>query len=125
MYQNWYSKCMGISDPLRVVFYRSEAGNEPVREWLRGLPKEDRKTIGEDIKTVQLSWPLRMPLLRKIEGDLWEIRSTLRERVTRVIFTQYGSVIVLLHGFIKKSQKTPLKDVDLANKRNHELRGKP
>ena len=116
---------MGISDPLRVVFYRSEAGNEPVREWLKGLPKEDRRTIGENIKTVQFSWPLRMPLVRKLEGELWEIRSTLRERVARVIFTQYGSAIVLLHGFIKKSQKTPIKDLELARKRNHTLRGKP
>jgi phage-related protein len=116
---------MGISDPLRVVFYRSEAGNEPVREWLRGLSREDRKTIGEDIKTVQFSWPLRMPLVRKLEAELWEIRSTLRERVARVIFTQYGKRIVLLHGFIKKSQKTPLKELELAKKRNHTLRGKP
>ena len=116
---------MGISDPLRVVFYQSEAGNEPVREWLKGLPKEDRKTIGEDIKTVQLSWPLRMPLVRKLEGELWEIRSTLTERVARVIFTQYGNAIVLLHGFIKKSQKTPLKELELAKNRNHTLRGKP
>jgi len=110
---------------LRVVFYRSEAGNEPVREWLRGLTKEDRKTIGEDIKTVQLSWPLRMPLVRKLEGDLWEIRSTLRERAARVIFTQYGDTIVLLDGFIKKSQKTPLRELELAKKRNQKLRGKP
>ena len=110
---------------MRVVFYRSEAGNEPVREWLRGLTKEDRKTIGEDIKTVQLSWPLRMPLVRKLEGDLWEIRSTLRERAARVIFTQYGDTIVLLDGFIKKSQKTPLRELELAKKRNQKLRGKP
>jgi len=116
---------MGISDPSRVVFYRSEAGNEPVREWLKGLPKEERRTIGEDIKTVQFSWPLRMPLVRKLEGELWEIRSTLRERVARVIFTQYGNAIVLLHGFIKKSQKTRIKDLELAKKRNHKLRGKP
>ena len=116
---------MEIRGPLQVVFYRSEAGNEPVREWLKGLPKEDRRTIGEDIKTVQFSWPLRMPLLRKLEAELWEIKSSLRDKIARVVFTHYGSHIVLLHGFIKKSQKTPLRDLELAKRRNDKLRGKP
>jgi len=116
---------MEIRGPLQVVFYRSEAGNEPVREWLKGLPKEDRRTIGEDIKTVQFSWPLRMPLVRKLEAELWEIKSSLRDKSARVVFTHYGSHIVPLHGFIKKSQKTPLKDLELAKRRNDKLRGKP
>ena len=55
---------------LNVVFYKNEAGNEPVREWLKDLPKEDRQTIGEDIKTAQYGWPLGMPLIRKIERGL-------------------------------------------------------
>jgi len=66
-----------------------------------------------------------MPLVGKLEGELWEIRSTLSDRVARVIFTQYGNMIVLLHGFIKKSHKTPTKDLELAKKKNHKLRGKP
>jgi phage-related protein len=72
---------------LTVVFYRSEAGREPVREWLKGLPKEERKVIGIDLKTVQFGWPLGMPLVRKLEPGLWEVRSSLAGKIARVLFT--------------------------------------
>ena len=49
--------------PLEVVFYRTESGNEPVRAWLQGLNKQDKKTIGGDIKTVQYGWPIGMPVV--------------------------------------------------------------
>jgi hypothetical protein len=63
---------------LFVHFYRSETGSEPVREWLRELAVRDRKAIGDDIKTVELGWPIGMPLVRKMEADLWEVRIDLR-----------------------------------------------
>ena len=72
---------------LAVVFFRTNSGREPVREWLLGLSKEDKKVIGEDIKLVQFRWPLGMPLVRKLEPDLWEIRSRLGAgRIARVFF---------------------------------------
>lgn len=108
---------------LYVVFYRSERGDEPVRDWLKSLLPADRKTIGEDIKTMQFGWPLGMPLVRKLEPDLWEIRSRLENRIARVIFTVENDIMVLLHGFIKKSQKTPVSELALARKRNAKLRG--
>jgi phage-related protein len=92
---------------LTVVFYRTESGNEPVREWLKELSREDKRKIGEDIKTAQLGWPLGMPLIRKIQKDLWEVRTTLDSGLARVFFTVDGEYMILLHGFIKKSQKTP------------------
>lgn len=95
-----------ISFVLKVVFYRSESGNEPVREWLKELPREDRRQIGEDIKTVQIGWPLGMPLIRKIDKNLWEVRITLESGIARVFFMVDGDYMILLHGFIKKSQKT-------------------
>ncbi len=98
---------VAISLVLNVVFYRSESGNEPVREWLKELPRENRRRIGEDIKTVQLGWPLGMPLIRKINKDLWEVRTTLESGIARVFFTIDEDYMILLHGFIKKSQKTP------------------
>jgi hypothetical protein len=55
-----------ISFVLKVAFYQSEVGNEPVREWLKELPRDDKRLIGEDIKTVQLGWPLGMPLLSNL-----------------------------------------------------------
>jgi phage-related protein len=103
---------------LRVVFFRSELGREPVREWLLELDKDDRKIIGEDIKLVQFRWPLGMPLVRKLEPDLWEARSNLPgARIARVCFTVKAGEMALLHGFMKKTQKTPLRDLELARER--------
>ena len=103
---------------LKVVFFRSEAGREPVRDWLLELDREDRKAIGEDIKLVQFRWPLGMPLVRKVSTDLWEVRSRLSSgRIARVFFTIAGNEMALLHGFFKKSQKTPQRDLDIAGER--------
>ena len=103
---------------LPARFYRSDAGREPVREWLKGLDLEDRKAIGEDVKDVEFSWPIGMPLVRSLGQELWEVRSRLaRGRIARVIFCFDQGCMVLLHGFMKKSQKTPQQDIDLALRR--------
>ena len=107
---------------LRVVFYRSGAGREPVREWLRDLDQESKKAFGEDIKTVQYGWPLGMPLVRSLGGGLWEVRSQVRDGIGRILFLAEGHVMVLLHGFIKKTRKTPSQDLEIARKRVAELR---
>ncbi len=105
--------------PLPVLFFRTEAGNEPVREWLKGLPADERRVIGEDLKTVQFRWPLGMPLVRSMGNGIWEVRSRLRTRIARCLFCVSGDQIVLLHGFIKKTQKTPTEDKALALKRKN------
>lgn len=102
---------------LEVRFFKTDGGTEPVRDWLRELSATDRKRIGEDIKTVQFGWPLGMPLVRKMEKNLWEIRVHLDGRIARLLFTVISSKIVLLHGFIKKSQATPQPDLKLAKDR--------
>ena len=103
---------------LPARFYRSDSGREPVREWLQGLEREDRKVIGEDIKDVEFSWPIGMPLVRSIGHELWEVRSSLPAgRIARVLFCVTHGHMVLLHGFIKKTQKTPKAAIDLAIKR--------
>lgn len=106
---------------LNVVFYKTESGNEPVREWLKDMPKADRQAIGEDIKTAQYGWPLGMPLIRKIERGLWEVRSHIGAGIARVLFTVMDKTMILLHGFIKKSQKTPKTDLDTARRRLNNL----
>lgn len=108
---------------LRVVFYRTASGREPVRDWLRALDRESRRVIGNDIKTVQYGWPLGMPLVRSLGGGLWEVRSRLRDGIARTIFFAERNVMVLVHAFIKKSQKTPQEDLTLARRRAAELRG--
>ena len=109
------------NDPrMRVIFYRTMAGNEPVREWLKAQPSADRKIIGDDLKTAQYGWPLGMPLIRKLESGLWEVRCRLQGRIARVIFTVEDDTMVLLHGFIKKTAKTPKKELETALNRYHE-----
>jgi phage-related protein len=100
---------------LPARFYRSDNGREPVREWLKGLDPDDRRALGEDIKDVEFSWPIGMPLVRSLSRDLWEVRSTLPSgRIARVLFCVERGAMVLLHGFIKKTQKIPQRDIDLA-----------
>ncbi len=103
---------------LPASFYRSDSGREPVRDWLKGLEPEDRKAIGEDIKDVEFAWPIGMPLVRWLGRELWEVRSRLpRGGIARVLFCVDHGSMVLLHGFIKKTQKTPQRDIALALKR--------
>lgn len=107
---------------LEVVFYKTVSGNEPVRDWLLGLSRDDRRSVGFDIKTAQYGWPLGMPLIRKLEPGLWEVRSSLAAGIARVIFTVDEHLMVLLHGFVKKSQKTPAVDLKTARQRLADLR---
>ncbi len=102
---------------LDVRFFRTDAGKEPVREWLKDLPAIKRKTIGEDIKTVQFGWPLGMPLVRNLGGDIWEVRINLSNRIARILFALEGQNMLLLHAFIKKQQKTSGPELDLAKER--------
>jgi len=103
---------------LPARFYRSDSGREPLREWLKGLDLTDRRTLGEDIKDVEFSWPIGMPLVRSLGSELWEVRSNLvRGRIARVIFCVADGHMVLLHAFIKKTQRTPKADIDLAVRR--------
>lgn len=107
---------------LSVRFFISENGREPVRDFLKALEKEDRRTVGIDIKTVQYGWPLGMPLVRKMAVDLWEVRIRLQSSICRVLFTVVNQEMILLHAFIKKSQKTPQSDLATAKSRLAQLK---
>lgn len=117
MYLLWYTLDVIVKASLSVRFYLSGNGREPVREWLVKMGKPNKTVIGADIKTVQYGWPLGMPLVRKLDEGLWEVRSDIPGGIARVLFTVKGSVMVLLHGFVKKSQKTPASDLKLAKQR--------
>ena len=104
-------------------FSQGAGGSEPVREWLKSLPQADKTEIGKDILAVQFGWPLGLPLVDHVEGEIWEVRTKLTNRIARVLFVVNGSSMVLLHGFIKKSQKTPKPDLDLAKDRLKRLKG--
>ncbi len=143
MYQVWYTSSMGKKPKssagiyaqsgafgkqgkrVPAIFFQTEAGGEPLRDWLKGLPSsEDRKRIGEDIKTVEFGWPVGMPVCRPLGDGIYEVRTRLTEnRIARVLFyIDKKGRMVLLHGFIKKTQKTPAEDLELArsNKSKHQ-----
>jgi phage-related protein len=100
-----------------VRFFVQESGSEPVHEWLRSLSRGDQKRIGDDIRRVEFGWPIGMPTCRALGKSLYEVRTNLRDRIARVMFTIVEDRMVLLHGFIKKSQATPAPDIELARKR--------
>jgi phage-related protein len=105
-----------------VYFYRTAQGGEPVRDWLRSLPVDDRHRIGHDLTLVQYGWPVGMPLCRSLGGGLWELRSSLpSRRIARVLFFVHEDRIGVVHGFIKKTQRTPPDDYALARQRMRDM----
>jgi phage-related protein len=111
---------MDRSTPLTAVFYRAASGNEPVREWLQSLTKPERFRIGVDLWKVQSEWPIGMPHVRPLGDGLHEVRSSLPQGIARVLFIVVDDDMVLLHGFIKKTQKTPPEALALAEKRRRD-----
>jgi phage-related protein len=110
--------------PKRLVtaeFYRTEIGNEPVRAWLRSLSVAERQAIGKDIRKVEYGWPLGMPTCDALGQGLWEIRTSLENRIARIFFCLAGNRVVLLHGIIKKSRTAPKPDLDTARRRKRDL----
>jgi phage-related protein len=102
-----------MNDSLKILparFFRTVSGTEPVRVWLKDLDKDDSRIIGGDIRTVEYGWPIGMPVCRPLKGyrGLWEVRSHISNgRIARVIFHISSGEMILLHGFIKKTQQTP------------------
>ena len=118
MYQLWYNIGMEIEKKLQVDFFKTEQNNEPVRDFLKALSPEDKKSVGADIMAVEILWPIGYPTVRKLDTDLWEVRSSISDkRICRVLFTISGKRMILLHAFIKKTQKTPKDDMELGKKR--------
>jgi len=105
-----------------ALFYRTPAGGDVVLDWLRGLDEDDRQVIGLDLMRVQYRWPVGMPLCRPLGNGLWEVRTSLPSgRIARMLFCVRNAHIVVLSGFIKKTQKTPDDELNLARKRMKEF----
>jgi len=110
------------SKKLAAFFFENAGGHQPVRDWILRLTIEDRKLVGRDIQKVEFGWPIGLPYCRSLGGGLWEVRSDLTDgKIGRVIFCVARNRMVLLHGFIKKTQKTPPRDLQLALKRMKEV----
>ena len=106
---------------LEAHFYKQSSGKEPLRLWLKSLPLDEMKIIGSDIKSVEFGWPIGMPCVKSLKEGLWEVRSSLNGRIARVLFCIKDSKMILLHGFTKKTQKTPLAELNLARERMKKL----
>jgi phage-related protein len=104
---------------LKVYFYKTPTGKEPVRDWLKLRTTEDKRAIGEDIKAIEFLWPVGYPQVAKLDKDLWEVRTYLQDGICRVFFTIWKKHMVLLHCIIKKTNKTPKQDLNLAKKRRN------
>ena len=102
---------------MNVHFFKTSAGKEPVREWLKLRSRGEKKAIGEDIKVVEFLWPVGYPQVTKLDKNLWELRTDLQDGICRIFFTIWKRYMILLHSIIKKSQKPPKHDLDLAKKR--------
>jgi phage-related protein len=112
----------GSPRKIPVVFYRTRGGSEIVRDWLRSLQEGERNAIGLDLMRVQFRWPIGMPLCRAMGDGLWEVRTNLpSNRIARLLFCLAQNRIVVLHGFIKKTQKTPDGELKLARRRKREF----
>lgn len=110
----------GAPKKVPLIFFRSAGGNEPVREWLQDLPEIDRRAVGLGLMKVQFGWPVGMPLCRALGDGLWEARIDLVQRIARVVFCFSDGELVALHGFIKKTQKAPRADIEIAARRKKE-----
>ncbi len=113
---------MNPNKTLHAFFFKTATGSEPVRGVIKNLPTEEKKRIGEAIKAVEFGWPIGLPVCRNMGSGLWEVRADLPNRIFRVLFGIDGDLMVLLHGFVKKTRKTPQKDLDVAKGRWKEYR---
>lgn len=105
-----------------LYFYKTSSDNEPVRDWLIELPKAERQLIGLDLQRVQYRWPVGMPLCKHLGNGLWEVRTNLQDgKISRVFICFHDGDLYALHAIIKKTQKTPKSDLDLALKRMKEV----
>lgn len=106
---------------LDIFFFQTTAGTEPVRDWFLTLSKDERKIVGDDILKIQYCWPIGKPLVDSLGHGLWEVRSQLGDKIVRIIFCIDNKKMLLLHGFVKKTQKTPQQELELALKRKKQL----
>jgi phage-related protein len=115
---------MVINKFFDVRLYQESSGKVPILEWLKDFNKDERKIIDRDIKYTQYTWPWKMPLIKPLGGSLMEIRIKLKNKQVRIFFILHEGVIMLLHGFVKKTQKTPNNELELALKRAKQIKKK-
>ena len=108
---------------IQLVFYRSAAGREPVRDWLLALEAANRRAVGLDLMRVQFAWPVGMPLVRPLGDGLFEVRTALSNKtVARLLFCFHEGELFALHGFVKKTRRTPPEELNIARRRQSKVK---
>lgn len=115
---------MIINKFFQVILYKESSGKAPVAQWLKEFSKDERRTIDSDIKYTQYTWPWKMPLVKPLGKGLYELRIKLENRQIRIFFILHEGIIVLLHGFVKKTQETPKNELEIAHKRAKNVKRK-
>lgn len=112
-----YNPIMERTEPLKAVFFKTQNENQPCRDFILTLSQKDKKEVGAKIFEVQKGFPMGLPLVRKMSSELWEVRVDISAGICRIFFTLMNNTMILLHGFVKKSQKTPRSELNTAEKR--------
>lgn len=106
---------------INAQFFRSEQGTEPVRKVLRELGRPIKTQVGDDIRFVELNWRVDKPYVDRLRGgrgklekSVYEVRHTVEGKEYRTLFFVYEARMVLVHFFQKKTQKTPLQEIEVA-----------
>lgn len=111
-----------------IVFYKDSSGKCPVEEFLVKLAKTNRVLVARTrngIEKLRNKAYHKEPLSKHIEPGLWKLRIKSENNILRILYTfEKGQVIILLHVFVKKQQKTPTGELELARKRSKELKMK-
>lgn len=102
-----------------IIFYIEPNGGEPVREFLRNLDLRTQARFDWSIEQLRIrNIHAREPLARHLEGKLWELRRESEANIYRLLYCFLsGRRILFLHGFHKKTQKTPRREMEIALKR--------
>src|SRR5581483_2702779 len=104
-------------------FYETDQGTLPVAAFLDSLDVKTRARFRWSMEQLRVrNVQARPPLVKHLDGDLWEMREESQTNIFRIIYVFHtGRRIVFLHGFQKKSQKTPRHEIELAARRYHDF----
>lgn len=112
----------------KIIYYKDDKGDNPIQEFLVNLGRSNRILVAktrQGIEKLRNRAYHKEPLSKHLEPGLWELRIRAGVDILRIIYTfDKGKIIILLHGFVKKDQKTPVSELEVARRRLKEIKAK-
>jgi phage-related protein len=104
---------------IHLLFFLTAKGNSPVEDFISALPETDQRAIYAAIRDVMIEFPdMVLTSIKKLQNKIWEIRLSLSVGEVRILFSPAkGNTLKILSAFVKKTQKTPLEELRLAEER--------